>query len=116
MPVTFAAVSILLCLDTGWKLEIIFVNSEEAAVSILLCLDTGWKPIYKSKRFRESGFNPLMSGYGLEAFYKLLGFENEKVSILLCLDTGWKGHKIYLQGSVRLVSILLCLDTGWKVI
>ena len=36
-------------------------------VSILLCLDTGWKCQGVCRLLPYGGFNPLMSGYGLEA-------------------------------------------------
>ena len=35
-------------------------------VSILLCLDTGWKPEGPVIEGQPFSFNPLMSGYGLE--------------------------------------------------
>ena len=110
-------VSILLCLDTGWKVRGSISWLAFFIVSILLCLDTGWKQflqvaIHDGRYLFQSSyvwiragrnirtirslawkirFNPLMSGYGLEeidcAIVECLCGD---VSILLCLDTGWK--------------------------
>ena len=47
--------------------------------------------IIRTKPKINEGFNPLMSGYGLEGMntsYETL--IKSDVSILLCLDTGWK--------------------------
>ena len=84
-------VSILLCLDTGWKQTIKADKDGNFVVSILLCLDTGWKGLLKNTRELSHGFNPLMSGYGLEGMRPSMKvLSTERVSILLCLDTGWK--------------------------
>ena len=133
------AVSILILLDTGWKPKAFRRPANIDGVSILILLDTGWKPIpHIAIENPVSGFNPHLTGYGLEEVANteaiaLLKFQSSSywiragrmcygykqlssmiVSILILLDTGWKKRVKSSATTILTVSILILLDTGWK--
>ncbi len=130
-------VSILILLDTGWKMEIRWysfigrkfqsssywiragrqdgcsITNSNGMVSILILLDTGWKSMIRPLVASFTGFNHL-TGYGLEGKPALFFVSDSiHVSILILLDTGWKKklHRLS-KGNVRFQSSSYWIRAG----
>ena len=107
-------VSILILLDTGWKCGNFGKFLFAGTVSILILLDTGWKQKVLYEGVLYAGFNPHLTGYGLEE-----SGQYSQVNPVNCFNPHLTGYGLEVidivdQGKEPFVSILILLDTGWK--
>ena len=84
------SVSILFCLEHGWKAPTTNVAIWSRMVSILFCLEHGWKP--RGRRSCQGGVwfqsSSVWSMAGSQDCFHLV--TAQPVSILFCLEHGWK--------------------------